>query len=317
MGDRSPSWENGDRSPSRLHHDEDVVVIDAPLKGKLPHLPLEPLAFDCVRPNLQDVDPSVRREEEDFRNLAIIDNSDKDRRSKEREAGRDMLAAELPKDFVSEEAIEEAINGVGSVFEETETLAKYTENTSRRIFESQAEWEVSLDPWWRRNRSRQEPCNPLSLFKETPHITNLAPSHKISKENRTENAPSTQQFSTQNSWFTTSENERFDASSSDQLNSGTSLWDSATVNAIDIPVSVGVGDHSLKVLPLKKREREKRKKDSEEVELRKPRILTVEGKAHAKAVRNSGGACEYCKVKRTKARDPWIKIWFQHAYDRT
>ena len=41
------------------------------------------------------------------------------------------------------------------------------------------------------------------------------------------------------------------------------------------------------------------------VKPRKPRTLTNEGKAHAKAVRDCpGGACTDCKRKKTKARDP-------------
>ena len=40
---------------------------------------------------------------------------------------------------------------------------------------------------------------------------------------------------------------------------------------------------------------------------RKPRTLTDEGKAHAKAVRESpGGACADCKIKKTKARSPTV-----------
>ena len=115
-----------------------------------------------------------------------------------------------------------------------------------------------------------------------------------------ENVPSNQQFSTQNSRFTTSDNEHFDASSSEQLNSGSSLRVPAAVNATDIPVTVGVGNHSAN-----KGLRKKRKRKPREVKPRKPRTLTVEGKAHAKAVRGfPGGACEYCKRKKTKARDP-------------
>ena len=118
-----------------------------------------------------------------------------------------------------------------------------------------------------------------------------------------ENFPSNQQFSTQNSGFTTSVNERFEASNSEQLNSGTSLRVPAAVNAIDIPVTVGVGNHSANKGLSKKRKRKPRA-----VKPRKPRTLTVEGKAHAKAVRDfPGGACEYCKRKKTKARDPSIR----------
>lgn len=188
MGDRAPSWETGDRSPSQLYHDEDVVVIDAPPKGKLPHLPLNSLAFEREiggRPALYDAPHSVRREEEDVPNLAIIDNSDKESRSKVQKSKKDIARTEIAKDLVSEEAIKEAIKGVGYVFEETETVAKLNENISKRICEIQAEREVSLDSWRSPNCSRQEPWNRLSLYEgETPPITNLATSHKISNEDR-------------------------------------------------------------------------------------------------------------------------------------
>ena len=118
-----------------------------------------------------------------------------------------------------------------------------------------------------------------------------------------ENVPSNQQFSTQNSGFTTSDNDHFDASSSEQLNSGICLRVSAAVNATDIPVIVGVGNHSAnKGLP------KKRKRKPRTVKARKPRTLTVEGKAHARAVREfPGGACEYCRRKKTKAGHPSIR----------
>ena len=113
-----------------------------------------------------------------------------------------------------------------------------------------------------------------------------------------ENFPSNQQFSTQNSRYTTSDNEHFDASSSEQLTSGYSLRIPAAVNPINTPVTVGAGDHRAnKGLP------KKRKRKPRPAKPRKPRALTVEGKAHAKAVREfPGGACDDCKRKKTKAR---------------
>lgn len=117
-----------------------------------------------------------------------------------------------------------------------------------------------------------------------------------------ENVPSNQQGFTQTSRFTTSNNERFDTLSSELPNPGSALRVSAAVNATDIPVTVGVGNHSAN-----KSLRKKRKRKPREIKPRKPRTLTVEGKAHAKAVRDfPGGACEYCKRKKTKARDPSI-----------
>ena len=52
----------------------------------------------------------------------------------------------------------------------------------------------------------------------------------------------------------------------------------------------------------------KRKRKPRTVKPRKPRTLTEKGKAHAKAVRECpGGACEDCKRRKTKARDPEMK----------
>lgn len=49
----------------------------------------------------------------------------------------------------------------------------------------------------------------------------------------------------------------------------------------------------------------KRKRKSRIFKPRKPRTLTEEGKAHAKAIRECpGGACADCRIKKTKAREP-------------
>lgn len=54
---------------------------------------------------------------------------------------------------------------------------------------------------------------------------------------------------------------------------------------------------------------EKRKRKPRTIKPRKPRTLTEEGKAHAKAIREyPGGACQDCKQKKTKARDPQVII---------
>ena len=88
-------------------------------------------------------------------------------------------------------------------------------------------------------------------------------------------------FSNQKSSCNPSQNQRLDASRSEQSKSGTSPRNSANKS------------------PSKKRKRKPRA-----FKPRKPRTLTDEGKAHAKAVRDyPGGACEYCKRKKTKARD--------------
>ena len=51
----------------------------------------------------------------------------------------------------------------------------------------------------------------------------------------------------------------------------------------------------------------KRKRKPRVLKPRKPRTLTIEGKAHAKAVRDCpGGACTDCRRKKTKARDPLV-----------
>lgn len=50
-----------------------------------------------------------------------------------------------------------------------------------------------------------------------------------------------------------------------------------------------------------------RKRKPRVLKPRKPRTLTIEGKAHAKAVRVCpGGACADCRRKKTKARDPLV-----------
>ena len=113
-----------------------------------------------------------------------------------------------------------------------------------------------------------------------------------------ESFPSNQQIYTPDPGLTTSDNEHFDASVLEQLDIVNSLQVPAAVTAIDIPVTV----EANKDLP------KKRKRKPRPVKPRKPRTLTPEGKAHAKAVRNyPGGACGYCKRKKTKARDPSVR----------
>ena len=66
------------------------------------------------------------------------------------------------------------------------------------------------------------------------------------------------------------------------------------------PVIVRLDNDSTKKGPTKKRKRKPRI-----AKPRKPRTLTEEGKAHAKAVRKCPeGACKDCKRRKTKARDP-------------
>jgi hypothetical protein len=46
----------------------------------------------------------------------------------------------------------------------------------------------------------------------------------------------------------------------------------------------------------------KRRRDNEPFKTRKTRVLSPDGKRHARAVRGNGGACERCKEKKVKAR---------------
>ena len=89
-------------SLNRQHYDDDTVFKH----GTVGHRALD---FVCH---------SVRREEEDVRNLAIIDDRDKDRRLQALKSKKDKLWTEVTKDLVSEEAIKE----VGYDFEETENF---------------------------------------------------------------------------------------------------------------------------------------------------------------------------------------------------
>ncbi|KAL9125553.1 MAG: hypothetical protein Q9175_008061, partial [Cornicularia normoerica] len=69
-------------------------------------------------------------------------------------------------------------------------------------------------------------------------------------------------------------------------------------NLITIHADEGVANNGLT---------KKRKRKSRTIKPRKPRTLTDEGKAHAKAVRECpGGACADCRQKKIKARDPLV-----------
>lgn len=82
------------------HYDEDIV-FERETGGRR--------ALDGVR-------RSERREEEDVRELAIIDTRDKGRRFEAEKSKKDRMWTEVTKDLVSEEAIKE----VGYEFEETD-----------------------------------------------------------------------------------------------------------------------------------------------------------------------------------------------------
>ena len=73
-----------------------------------------------------------------------------------------------------------------------------------------------------------------------------------------------------------------------------------SANAPNEPVMVHADEHGANNNLSKRRKRKPRV-----LKPRKPRTLTNEGKAHAKAVRDCpGGACADCRRKKTKARDP-------------
>lgn len=92
----------GTHSGSRngQHYDEDIV-FERETGGRR--------ALDGVR-------RSERREEEEVRELAIIDTRNKGRRFEAEKSKKDRMWTEITKDLVSEEAIKE----VGYEFEETE-----------------------------------------------------------------------------------------------------------------------------------------------------------------------------------------------------
>ena len=110
---------------------------------------------------------------------------------------------------------------------------------------------------------------------------------------------SNQQLPTQETSLFAAYNGRLDASNSEQSKSGFSIRMSGAVNSPDSTMTVHAYNNSANNCHKKKR-----KKKAKTVKPRKPRTLTVAGKAHAKAVREyPGGACEDCKRKKTKARD--------------
>ena len=133
MGDRAPSWEDGECSSSQIYHDEDVVFMDAPPKRQVNGLILALNLYEHGdRPALDDVHHSVNREEEDVRNLAIIEKSDKERRSKAQKSRMNLLMKETREGWMKgmrEEMMrtrreeiprEEAIKEAGYDFEKTE-----------------------------------------------------------------------------------------------------------------------------------------------------------------------------------------------------
>lgn len=115
-----------------------------------------------------------------------------------------------------------------------------------------------------------------------------------------ENFHSDRQLPTQVTRCIPSHNELPNVSGPEQSKSGFSLWTSAAFNSIKGPVNVHDTDYIASKGPNKKR-----RKRTKTAKPRKQRTLTEKGKAHAKAVRKyPGGACDYCKRKKIKARDP-------------
>ena len=117
-----------------------------------------------------------------------------------------------------------------------------------------------------------------------------------------EDVLSNRQLSTQETRLIAAYNGRLGASNSEQSRPGFSVQMSAAVNSLNSTMTVHAYNNSANNGHKKKRKRKPRA-----VKPRKPRTLTVEGKAHAKAVREfPGGACEDCKRKKTKARDQLV-----------
>lgn len=111
---------------------------------------------------------------------------------------------------------------------------------------------------------------------------------------------SNRQLPTQAATCITSPDELPDAPGQEQSKAGFSSWTSAALNSNKGPFNVVADDDIANRAPYKKR-----RKRTKTAKPRKPRTLTDEGKAHAKAVRKCpGGACNYCKRKKIKARDP-------------
>lgn len=126
--------------------------------------------------------------------------------------------------------------------------------------------------------------------------------------------PSNRQVLIQGTGRTAPHNDRLDVPCLEQPKSRFSPRKSAAANAPDNPVIVHADEDGARSGLTKKRKRKPRTNKP-----RKPRTLTNEGKAHAKAVRECpGGACADCKRKKTKARDPPVTyLDVQHAYNRT
>lgn len=111
-----------------------------------------------------------------------------------------------------------------------------------------------------------------------------------------ENVPSNRQLPTQDRKHTAPDNGRLNVPPLEEHRSRTFLRKSADANAPDGSLTVHADEDAANNDLTKKRKRKPRT-----IKPRKPRTLTEEGKAHAKAVRECpGGACVDCKRKKTK-----------------
>lgn len=127
-----------------------------------------------------------------------------------------------------------------------------------------------------------------------------------------ENVPSNRQLPTQDTRPIGPRTGRLDVPYLEQTKSRFPFRKSGAASTLDNIMTVhadeGVANNGLT---------KKRKRKSRTIKPRKPRTLTDEGKAHAKAVRECpGGACADCRQKKIKARDPLVtNLVFQHAYN--
>lgn len=77
------------------------------------------------------------------------------------------------------------------------------------------------------------------------------------------------------------------------------------------------GDH-LNRESIQASDSQKCQKSDDSFKPRKQRALSPDGKRHAKAVRNAGGACDICKRKKTKARISSVRVHvWQHAHTKS
>lgn len=117
-----------------------------------------------------------------------------------------------------------------------------------------------------------------------------------------ENFLSNRQLPTQNTGRVVPPNDHLDVPYLEQPKPRSHIRKSNAANAPGNPLIVPTDEDGADNGLSKKRKRKPRV-----LRPRKPRTLTIEGKAHAKAVRDCpGGACADCRRKKTKARDALV-----------